>query len=185
MQEIWKKITIGKFYNDYFISNLGRVKNCKGLIMKQEMSKEGYYRLLLYLGNVEGSKYKWHSIHRLVAHEFIGKCPEGLVVNHKDGVKTNNLVENLEYVTTRDNNIHAFHTGLNDSKRISDGIEKRGIKHKDAKLNDEIVRNIIKLLNKGMSVADILDKLNLRDVVARQTIQAIQYGRTWKHIPRN
>ena len=42
---------------------------------------------------------------------FIGTRPEGMVVNHKNGVKTDNRLENLEYITSRENTIHAFKMG--------------------------------------------------------------------------
>lgn len=45
-------------------------------------------------------------IHRIVLLAFVGQCPPGLVVNHKDGNKSNNRLENLEYVTESENNLH-------------------------------------------------------------------------------
>jgi|SRR5215471_3098851 len=55
---------------------------------------------------------KWPSIHTLVAAAFLGPRPHGMTVNHKDGDKTNNRLENLEYLSNRDQQLHALATGL-------------------------------------------------------------------------
>jgi hypothetical protein len=60
----------------------------------------------------KGQKERWGTVHTLVAHHFIGPRPHGMTINHKDGVKTNNRVENLEYCTPSENSKHAFKLGL-------------------------------------------------------------------------
>lgn len=116
MEEIWKDI---KSYEGlYQVSNLGRIKslkkirrNGKGFYVQEEKLKtlqlwkeEGYYSIVLYK-NDGGRTYH---IHRLVAQAFIPN-PENLPqVNHKDGNKSNNSVENLEWVTCSENVKHAY-----------------------------------------------------------------------------
>jgi hypothetical protein len=118
-KEIWKKI------NDfpYYISNLGRIKNNKNHIMKTRVLKGGYEGLTLY--NTNEKKFK--SVHRLVAEAFIPNPENKETVNHKDGNKLNNLLENLEWNTQSENVKHAFDTGLKimPSNRIKPAVNAR------------------------------------------------------------
>lgn len=110
MKEIWKDIE--GFEGKYEISNMGRVKSLKEngefLILKPRLSN-GYVRV--YLGKVE-IKLKSALIHRLVATAFIDNCKNKPFVNHKNGIKTDNRVENLEWCTKSENTIHAYNNGL-------------------------------------------------------------------------
>lgn len=109
--EIWRNI-IG-YEGTYLISNFGNIKslprkNTKGKVLNPSKNNRGYLRVTL---SVEG-KTRYDSVHRLVAETFIPnpkKLPE---VNHLDGNKLNNNVENLEWVTKGQNQIHAYKTGL-------------------------------------------------------------------------
>jgi hypothetical protein len=58
--------------------------------------------------------YLWHRVHRLVAAAFLGPCPAGIHVNHKDLCRHNNRLENLEYVTPLENARHAVAAGVAD-----------------------------------------------------------------------
>jgi hypothetical protein len=105
--EIWKnvKINANTIVNDYFVSNLGRFKNNKGIIMKNyKPHHSGYIYIRI---NIE--KY---ALHRIVATTFIENSNNKPVVNHIDGIKTNNAFNNLEWVTVQENNQHNHNVGL-------------------------------------------------------------------------
>lgn len=98
--EIWKDI---KGYEGlYKISNKGRIKGLYGL-MTPQLSREGYYQIMLRKDN----KSKQMRIHRLVLNAF-GEPPRKnqKYVNHKDLNKKNNNIENLEWVTAKENSNH-------------------------------------------------------------------------------
>lgn len=123
--EVWKDIE--GYEGLYQVSNLGRVKalerirycnkgygRVKEHIMKQTNANSEYYRVPLT--NKEHIK-KYYSVHRLVAMAFIknDNPTEKTDVNHKDGNKANNNVDNLEWCTRTYNIQHAFKNGLNPS----------------------------------------------------------------------
>lgn len=109
MQEIWKQIIYNGFKTNYSVSNLGRVKNDKsGRILKLSDSNE-YKVASISLGH---GNIKRFLVHRLVAVAFLNNSNNKEYVNHIDGNKTNNNVNNLEWVTPSENAIHAQRTGL-------------------------------------------------------------------------
>ena len=99
-QEIWKPVE--GFEGLYEISNLGRVKSLwfgKEKIMNPAKTKDGYLFVNLY----KDRKRKAFKVHRLVATAFIPNHEGFEQVNHKNEVKTNNCVENLEWCSAWDN----------------------------------------------------------------------------------
>ena len=106
-EEIWKDIVgYEKFYQ---VSNLGRVRSFprNGTIKEERVlkpNKVGGY-LQVTLQKHKNRKYK--KVHRLVAETFIPNLENKREVNHIDGNKTNNCVENLEWVTTSENQLHS------------------------------------------------------------------------------
>ena len=93
-------------HENYSVSNLGEVKNdSTGRILKQANHSHGYKNIQIGKGN---TKY----IHRLVAGAFIPNPENKPEVNHKDGNKQNNNVDNLEWVTSSENKQHAESNGL-------------------------------------------------------------------------
>ena len=96
--ETWKPIA--DYVGLYEVSNKGRVRNLKtGRILKHGNNGRGY----LFVGLYKNGAVKYHYLHRLVALTFIpnpNKLPE---VNHKDEIRTNNKLDNLEWISHRDN----------------------------------------------------------------------------------
>lgn len=98
MQELWKDVS--GYEGLYQVSNLGRVKRpCKRLL-KGSICKNGYYRVTLW----KDGKMSYKHIHRLVAMVFIPNPNNYPCINHKDEVKTNNNVDNLEWCSYYYNN---------------------------------------------------------------------------------
>lgn len=104
--EIWKNLKeiMPELINDYYVSNFGRVKNHKDTILKGNNSTG--YKVVSISNGV-------HRIHRLVASLFIENPENKMCVNHKDGDKNNNCVNNLEWNTHSENTQHAMDTNLN------------------------------------------------------------------------
>ena len=129
MKEIWKDV-LG-YEGHYKASNLGNVWSVRrGKMMVQGLNKFGYCRIGLY----KDGKPKSFGVHRLVLAAFTGKF--GLEVNHIDGIKTNNNIENLEWVNRSENLKHAIKNGL---FKIY-----KGDKHINAKLSEKEVLEIRK-----------------------------------------
>lgn len=106
MVEIWKDIE--NFEGLYQVSNYGRVKSLyRNIIRKPQKHLNGYLFLMLHKEN----KSYYLNIHRAVAISFLG-YEKGKEVNHIDGNKENNCVENLEWVTKSENQRHAVQAGL-------------------------------------------------------------------------
>lgn len=174
MIEEWRDVP--EYEGLYQVSNFGRVKslpkewitgwnNVKrkhdGFILKPS-KHNGYLSVTLSKDN----KSKYKSVHRLVLQAFKGDSD--LDCNHKDGNKSNNYLNNLEYCTESENAIHAYKIGLN--KNI-------GENHRSSKLTEKIVKNIRE------------NKFNLtrREFaacyeVSKQTISSIINRETWQHV---
>ena len=114
----------------YEVSNMGRVKSLKRLrtkerIIAQFQNHRGYARVTLWKDNSQ----KKYSVHRLVAEAFIPNPNNLPEVNHIDGDKQNNHMDNLEWCTRSENILHAYRTGLEKSIK--------GAKHHRSKLTQE------------------------------------------------
>lgn len=137
MEEVFKTVELEELHR-YQVSNKGRVISNNGndpVILKPQTDALGYQHHRLYpekpiygmYPNGRGKKPKLEKVHRLVALHFIPQ-PEGdevWTVNHKDGDKTNNHVDNLEWVTHAENIKHSWDTGLRDAAAEKAAIHRR------------------------------------------------------------
>ena len=177
MIEEWR--VIEGYEGRYEVSNIGRVKNtkhpCKGDepgIMKPFMTfgPSGEY-LRLALKNPDGSQNK-HPVHRLVAKAFIPNPENKPFINHKNGIRNDNRVINLEWCTASENAKHAIQTGR--SRPV------KGEHNASSKLTTPQVIDIKRQLSEGvLSMYRIAKNFGVHKV----TIFDIKYGNTWKHIP--
>lgn len=127
MEEIWEPV-VG-YENLYEISNLGRIKSLKYRGGKKQKilstyNVHGYKRVRLFDGRTKHST----GVHRIVAEAFLDNPESKQFVNHIDGDKGNNRLENLEWATRSENTIHAFRVL---KVKRGGGLEKRAVKNID------------------------------------------------------
>lgn len=114
--EIWKDIP--NYNGLYMVSNFGRIKSLKRKYVTREWlltpsnDSSGYPQIVLVSNRVCSTT----KIHTIVAVVFIGDRPIAHEINHINGVKEDNRVENLEYVTKTENLKHSFRIGLSNQK---------------------------------------------------------------------
>ncbi len=165
IKEEWRDIE--GYEGLYQVSNLGRVKKVnhrntgQERILKKPITCFGYERVQLW----KDGKPKKFFVHRLVAKAFIPN-PRKKQVNHKNGIKTDNCVENLEWVSAAENTQHA----INNNLRHPNSGEKNGAAKLTNKQADDIRKEYIKgskdhnqyMLAKkyGVSVAKICNIIN-------------------------
>jgi hypothetical protein len=171
-------------FPDYLVSNYGRVKTkARKVRYTHAVTKEEHFRLTnerflkMHYNNLTGYKfYQLYSdkkmynrpIHSLVAEAFLPDKMQGYVVNHKDGNKHNNIVENLEWCSNEYNHEHATSTGL----------KAKGEEIGNSKLNDRAVHAIKWFLRAGVSHTELSKAFK----VDRTTITLISLNQIWKHI---
>ena len=178
MSEVWKDID--GYEGSYQVSNMGRVRSVdrvvtdkdgrvcryKGRVLKPGVNTRGYEYIALY--NDTGRSNK--TVHRLVLEAFKPRVNmNDLQVNHIDGVKLNNHLTNLEWVTAHDNMLHAYDMGL---------IKKRSEDSHYAKLSNADVLEILQRLDNGELQRDIA----LDYGVGRRCITDINTGATWRAV---
>jgi hypothetical protein len=100
-----------KDYEKYCIDSVGNIFNIKtNRRLKPSIDEKGYLRVKLCKGSIQ----KTFKVHRLVALNYIDNPDNKPQVNHINGIKTDNRVPNLEWVTNQENTIHAIKSGLRD-----------------------------------------------------------------------
>lgn len=161
MAETWKR-----FKNTtYSVSSTGYVYNeYSGKILKPFPNNNGYLTVDLFHNTVK----ERISLHRLVAITFIPNLENKPFVNHIDGNKQNNCVDNLEWCTPSENSKHA----------IDIGLVLRGEDKSTAKLTEKDVLEIQTAFEEGVKDFILAKRYN----VSSGVISAIRLGRSWKHV---
>lgn len=167
----------------YEVSNFGRVRRSflshndhgvtPGRILvpyKVGPKKYGYLSVALWPGN--GKSRVKVTVHRLVALAFIGPCPYGYEVNHKDANRLNNRLDNLEYLTHKENQKHAARLGKIKPPTLF------GTNNPSAKLSVEQVLEIRSRIANKENIEELASKFN----VGRSTIYRIKNNASWKSV---
>ena len=146
MEEIWRDIE--GYEGCYQVSNIGRVKSFKrwaeGRILKPQRDVDSYF----YVGLKGSERRNFKKVHRLVASAFISNPESKPQVNHKDGNKTNNIVNNLEWCTNSENQIHAYNNGLQ-IKTKSRVVNRKKVKCIELNMRFESLTEAASYLNKN------------------------------------
>lgn len=174
MTEVWKPVLD---YEDlYEVSNIGSVRritnrfgNPSGRPCKPSVSR-GYLRYTLS----QSSETRTFAAHRMVWEAFNGRIPSGMQINHLNGVKNDNRIDNMEVCTPSENTLHKFrvlgHVGI---KNPSPG-ERNG----RAILKDADINPIRERLRRGETNEEIAASYGVSDA----TIWQIRKGNTWRHV---
>lgn len=165
-----------KDFPGYAVSRDGRVWGCKGTHNDIVPWRELRLRVDPYgyplIGLWRDKKQVMKKVHRLVWDAYNGCLPVGMTVNHKDGDKTNNAIENLEVLSQSDNMKHAWKTGLMKNRAVGERVNK-------GKFTSAQVLEIRKLYATGNYSMPALARQfdtwssSICDIVNRKT---------WKHI---
>jgi len=170
-KEIWRDI-LG-YEGFYKISNFGRVlsliphNGTSNRKLKNLLNKTGYYQVGLH---INGSKKKMFLVHRLIANAFIPNPENKPCVNHINGKKTDNRIENLEWCTHSENTTHAFETKLKEAAK--------GEKHGKAVLTKQDVLEIRARLYIGEKAVELSKEFGVTPPV----ISKIKLRQIWTHI---
>lgn len=163
-----------KGFDKYLVSNLGRVKSflkCRGTnvrILKGSSMGAGYRKIHLS----SNGRYTAKSVHRLVAEAFIpNDRTEADQINHKNSIKDDNRVENLEWVTRSENTIHAYENG-------HPRIQFNGVLNGFSKLTESDIHEIRRRkLNGEVQLAIARDF-----AIDPTTVSKIILRKAWKHL---
>lgn len=164
MTEVWRVIDIAP---NYQVSSLGRVRNiATGYILTSRVRKDGYEHLYLNVG--DGTRI-YRKVHQYVAVAFLGPRPSPKhQVAHLDGTRTNNDFRNLAWKTSK----------ANHADRYDHGTAPQGTNNGAARLTEEQVLEVRRLLSRGVTHRAIADVFG----VCRATISHINTRKCWAHL---
>ena len=173
MAETWKTIEGAQGYE---VSSMGRVRSVPGVVMRSNgspLSRRGRvlkHSLRLGYPRVRLGHGRYITVHSLVAAAFIGPRPDGLQVNHINHDRSDNRVENLEYLSRSEN--------MRAANAFYGRVYPKGKRHCQARATAAQIRRAYRMLTKGHTLAEASDATG----VAATSIQAAARGLSWKHL---
>jgi NUMOD4 motif-containing protein/HNH endonuclease len=172
MTERW--LPIEGFEGIYEVSDLGRVRRVftrkatkykAGHILTPTRHRSGYRKVILSNAPAKSQR----TMHAIVARAFLGPRPDGCDINHKNGNKTDNRADNLEYISRMGNIHHAMNVL---------GHSNAGERHGQATLTKEKVVAIRSLRERGKTLSEIANQFG----ICFQTVSCIARRKSWKHV---
>ena len=161
----WKTI---QFEPCYEVSDQGEVRNIESKHVKSlRQSGKGYWRVTLY------PSAKTYSVHRLVAQTFLNKPDDMNSVNHKNGIKDDNRLENLEWCTPKQNTRHAI-----DVIKTFKHVNWTGICNPSHVLDYGLAYSIKFGVLNGVGNTTLGAMLGVEE----ETIRRAKVGELWKHV---
>jgi hypothetical protein len=162
----WKRVYYKGMETDLIINEQAVVKNTNtGNFLKPYFSKSTGY-MLITIPKIR-KKYR---LHRMVAEAFIENPYDYPYVNHKDGDKTHNSVDNLEWVTAQMNSRHAEdHHLVNHARGEAAGKNK---------YSEKLIRRACEMLEEGIPTTHIAKELGM----SRRLVNSLKFGEVWKHV---
>lgn len=154
---------ISGFLNRYKVNKGGEIFDCEKSVLLVAKILRKYYSVRLKREN----RWSAYSVHRILATTFIKNSQSKPQVNHKDGNKLNNNIENLEWCTASENIAHSFRTGL--QKPLY------GLNHYRRKFTEQDIKKIRASKKKQTVLAKEYN-------VWQSTISYIKSKRNWKHL---
>lgn len=151
-------------FPDYSITEDGKVWSHRRNKFLKPFIRNGYYSINL------GETGRNKTIHRIMATLFISNPYNKPCVNHIDGMRTNNSIDNLEWCTYKENTAHAYNTGL--AKNM------KGSQCGTASLSEDDVIKIKQYIEQGCMLKDIASMFNVHP----STVSDIKRGKSWSHI---
>ena len=164
-------------WEDYEVRENGDVIALSGRKAGQKLTKSGHVQgyHMVSLRRYGSDRFLKCYLHRVVAYHFLDNPDDLPEINHIDGNKQNNAVENLEWCTRAENARHAIRTGLFDGIEI---LGAKGAKNPQAKLTETDVQDIRWLSGLGVKLSDLAREFD----VHYSNIWQIVSNQTWRHV---